>query len=86
MILSRVLSSSYKFFLHKTFNPLKVLVIIHTGSTANQFPQNVTEGKTMFLVNLAVAHCLREEFDKAKKCLYQVRRLATSRIGCSKDV
>ncbi|XP_028392794.1 CCR4-NOT transcription complex subunit 10-B-like [Dendronephthya gigantea] len=46
------------------------------GSTISQFPQNMTEGKTMFLVNLAVAHCLREEFDKAKKCLYQ----ATSMI------
>lgn len=36
------------------------------------FPQSLTEARATFLTNLAGAHCLREEFDKAKKFLYQV--------------
>ena len=32
----------------------------------------MTEARTAFFTNLAGAHCLRDEFDKAKKCLYQV--------------
>ena len=47
-----------------------------TGSAVSQFPQSVAEARTTFLINLAGAHCLREEFDKAKKCLYQASSLA----------
>ncbi|XP_046842122.1 CCR4-NOT transcription complex subunit 10-like [Xenia sp. Carnegie-2017] len=41
------------------------------GADYSSFPQTVNEAKMTFLVNLAGAHCLREDFEKAKKCLYQ---------------
>lgn len=47
------------------------------GNTTCQFPQNVVEARATFLINLAGAHCLRDEYDKAKKCLYQATSLAT---------
>ncbi|XP_032225429.2 CCR4-NOT transcription complex subunit 10 isoform X2 [Nematostella vectensis] len=35
------------------------------------FPQCVSEGRTTLLVNLASTYCLRNEVDKAKRCLSQ---------------
>lgn len=37
------------------------------------FPQSLNEARATFLVNLAGVYSLRSEFDKARKCLQQVR-------------
>lgn len=39
------------------------------------FPQSLNEARASFLVNLAGVYSLRSEFDKARKCLQQVRTI-----------
>ena len=43
------------------------------GCEKMNFPQSSNEARATFLVNLAGVYSLRSEFDKARKCLQQVR-------------
>lgn len=43
------------------------------GCEKMNFPQSLNEARATFLVNLAGVYSLRSEFDKARKCLQQVR-------------
>lgn len=45
------------------------------GCEKMNFPQSLNEARASFLVNLAGVYSLRSEFDKARKCLQQVRTI-----------
>uniref|UniRef100_A0A8C0HI21 CCR4-NOT transcription complex subunit 10 n=1 Tax=Chelonoidis abingdonii TaxID=106734 RepID=A0A8C0HI21_CHEAB len=42
--------------------------------TPQCYPSSVTSARTMMLFNLGSAYCLRSEYDKARKCLHQVKK------------
>ncbi|KAM6452242.1 CCR4-NOT transcription complex subunit 10 isoform 1-T1 [Liasis olivaceus] len=48
--------------------------------TPQCYPSSVTSARTMMLFNLGSAYCLRSEYDKARKCLHQVKKKAASLI------
>jgi len=48
------------------------------------FPQSLNEARATFLVNLAGVYSLRSEFDKARKCLQQVRSHAFTTLNMFK--
>ncbi|XP_036188754.1 CCR4-NOT transcription complex subunit 10 isoform X7 [Myotis myotis] len=46
-----------------------------SGKRAPQcYPSSVNSARTVMLFNLGSAYCLRSEYDKARKCLHQVRQ------------
>ena len=50
------------------------LCLPYTACEKMYFPQSLSEARASFLVNLAGVYSLRGEFDKARKCLQQVKR------------
>ena len=56
------------------------LLFSPAGKRAPQcYPSSVSSARTVMLFNLGSAYCLRSEYDKARKCLHQVR---PGRAGC----
>ena len=50
------------------------LLFSPAGKRAPQcYPSSVNSARTVMLFNLGSAYCLRSEYDKARKCLHQVR-------------
>ncbi|XP_023608714.1 CCR4-NOT transcription complex subunit 10 isoform X7 [Myotis lucifugus] len=52
-----------------------------SGKRAPQcYPSSVNSARTVMLFNLGSAYCLRSEYDKARKCLHQVRQRGLCRL------